>query len=368
MLTRPKNCDTPMSQKSQKGSGNLKKSKTEIDRQIRRTLMTINNPKEKGLNHEKIIEVFATKFKSVVYIALTDEIGENGTFHTHILVCFSSGVRFSTLKKHFNEAHIDACKGTIEDNILYLKKSGKWADTKKAETSIEGSFEEWGTKPNENAGKRIDMAELYQMIADGLTNAEILAINQDYILQLDKLDKLRYTLLQEKFGKTRRIDIQTIYVTGETGTGKSRDILDTEGDDRVYRITDYKNPWDGYSCEPVVVFEEFRSNIPIGEMLQLLDVYPMQLRARYTNRFACYLTCYIVSNWALEEQYANIDADSWRAFIRRIHKVKVYKSKDEIIEYSSVEAYYDRDNSFVPVAELPKEEQLSIPFNGKEVN
>jgi hypothetical protein len=331
-------------------------------------LLTLNYPEEKGYTINKCMEILITKFKSLDYFAIVKEIGEKGNPHYHIFCCFSSTVRCSSIKRNFPEIHIDACRGTIDENIQYLKKTGKWADTAKAETTVEGTFQEWGTKPSESAGKRKDMQELYQMIADGMSNAEILAVNQDYILQLDKLDKLRNTLLQEKFGKTRRLDLEVIYVYGETGSGKSRGVLDEEGDDRVYRITDYTHPWDGYNnSEPVVVFEEFRSNLPIGEMLQLLDIYPLMLRARYANRWACYNKVYIISNLKLESQYPNADDPSWEAFLRRIHKIKEYKSKDKIIEYDSVAEYYSRNSTFVPLAELPKEEQLSIPFTRKEV-
>ena len=43
------------------------------------------------------------------------------------------------------------------------------------------------------------MTELYQMVADGMNNADILEENQDYILQIDKLDKLRTMLLYVGF-------------------------------------------------------------------------------------------------------------------------------------------------------------------------
>lgn len=32
------------------------------------------------------------------------------------------------IKRYFSEAHIEACKGTVSDNILYIKKDGKWLD------------------------------------------------------------------------------------------------------------------------------------------------------------------------------------------------------------------------------------------------
>ena len=42
-------------------------------------------------------------------------------------------------------------------------------------------------------------------------------------------------------------------------------------------------------------FDEFRSSLLIGDMLDYLDCYPLALPARYANRQACYETVYIIS-------------------------------------------------------------------------
>lgn len=294
---------------------------------------------------------------------MCDEIGANGTPHTHVYVCFTGGVRFSTIKSNFKTAHIESAKGSVKDNVLYLTKSGKWADTEKAETTVKGTFEEFGERPPENKGQRGDLEELYQMIVEeGLSNAEILRINNDYILQIDKLDKIRTTHLQNKFRGTRRLDLEVTYVFGVTGMGKSRDILDAYGDENVYRVTDYKHPFDGYSIEDVLVLEEFRNSMPLKSLLDYLDIYPIQLPARYSNKFACYTKVFIVSNWKFERQFEpeqRDDRESYDAFLRRIHKVKEY-TENGIIEYDSVKAYLGRNNRFRAVSELSKSEQHDI--------
>lgn len=295
---------------------------------------------------------------------MVDEIGaKEKTPHTHVYICFTSAVRFSTLKKHFSSAHIEAAKGSIEQNLDYLKKSGKWANTEKSETTVENSFEEIGTRPAESKGKRYDLEELYRMIVEeGLTNTEIIRLNNDYILQIDKLDKVRTMYLQEKFKGTRRLDLEVTYVFGRTGGGKTRDILDGYGDENVYRVTDYKHPFDGYSTEPVIVFEEFRNSLTLKDMLNYLDIYPIQLSARYANKYACYTKVFICTNWPLEKQYEfeqETDEESWKALLRRIHKVKEYIDND-IIVYDSVSDYLNRKNRFKPVTELSAKEKQEI--------
>ncbi len=330
-----------------------------MDTQSNMYQLTINAPKEKGYEHEKIVSIITNNFKTMQYFCMADEMGS--CFHTHIFVVFSSRVRFSTVKKQFPEAHIEKCKGTVSDNVNYIKKTGKWEiDEEKQETKIEGSFEEYGTKPPDSKGKRNDMSVLYQMITDNMTNAEIIATNQDYILQIDKLDKIRTTILTERFKETIRLDMEVIYISGVTGTGKTRGVYEENGYTNVYRVTDYLHPFDGYNCQPVICFDEFRSSIRLKDMLMYCDIYPLELPSRFSNKFACYNKVYIVSNWSLEKQYhevQNDDSESWEAFLRRIHKVYVYRKDGNIDKYDSVKEYLER-SEFIEV-----EDCSDLPFD-----
>ena len=328
-----------------------------IDSQSFMYQLTINDPIDKGWTHQKIFEVLKANFKTLVYACMADEQGS--MFHTHIFVVFSSRVRFSMMKRYFPAAHLEKCRGSASDNVNYIKKTGKWADDEtKQEKVIDGTFEEWGTCPPDSKGVRHDLSELYQMIADGLTNAEILSINQDYILQIDKLEKIRMILLSEKYKDTVRLDLEVIYISGATGTGKTRGVLENNGYSNVYRVTDYKHPFDNYNGQAALAFDEFRSSLPIKEMLMYCDIYPIELPSRYANKFACYNKVYIISNWALEKQYKEVqqeDVETWEAFLRRIHKVVVYDKGGKITEYSSVKEYFD--NAFIEI-----EDNGDLPF------
>ena len=338
----------------------MKKS-TMNNRQSYDFMITINNPLEKGYSHDEIKRIVINNFKTIEYIAILDEIGlEEKTLHTHVYLSFSSRVRWSTIHKHFEGAHIDIVKGMPSQVIAYLRKEGKHSD--KSETTIEGTFEEWGHRPKDTKGKRNDMAELYKLVTEGLSNSEILAINQDYILNIDKLDKLRMTILSDKYRDMFRTDLKVIYISGPTNVGKSWGIYQAHPPRDVYRVTDYQHPFDGYSLEPVLVFEEFRSCLPLKEMLEYLDRYPVELRARYCNKVAAYTTVYIISNWELERQYQDLqktDGESWKAFLRRISEVRVYHSRDEITVYNTVNEYFDKDCVFHSPS---SDEQNENPF------
>lgn len=330
-----------------------------IDTQSFMYQLTINAPVEKGWNHPHILDVLRNHFKTLVYVAMADEQGTQ--YHTHIFAVFASRVRFSMIKRYFPEAHIEKCKGSVSDNVNYVKKTGKWEnDISKQEKKIEGTFEEYGTRPPDSKGKRSDMSELYQMVLDNMTNAEILAQNQDYILQIDKIDKVRTTILTEKYKETVRLDLEVTYISGATGTGKTRGVLEKNGYGNVYRVTDYLHPFDNYNGQPVIAFDEFRSSLRIKEMLLFCDIYPIELPGRYANKYACYNKVYIISNWALEKQYPEIqrdDKESWDAFLRRIHKVITYGKNGNIKEYSSVNEYMER-TGFMDI-----DENVKLPFD-----
>lgn len=325
------------------------------DKQSRKWLLTINNPKDLNLTHEGI-KTTLSGMKSVVYWCMADEIGEQGTYHTHLYIACSSGLRASTLHKKFTGAHRDIARGTSQENKDYVTKSGKWSVTKKAETSVDGTFEEWGEMPIERQGSRTDIADLYSMIKDGLTDYEILEQSPDYLLQIDKIDKVRQTVRQETY-KNQWRSLTVTYIWGDTGSGKTRGVMEKYGYENVYRVTDYLHPWDSYHGQDVVVFEEFRSSQRIGDMLNYLDGYPLELPCRYNNKYACYTQVYIISNIPISQQYTQLQIDSlesYHAFLRRINSVHHYTGgKIEISHINLV------GNGFRPVLD---DEIDMIPF------
>lgn len=324
------------------------KRKSNNNRRSRKYQLTFNNPeKHKNCSHEAIKEKLK-KWDNILYWCICDEIAK--TPHSHLFIQLKNPVYFSSVKKTFPAAHIEEAQGTAEENRAYIRKEGKWEGSEKENTNLKETFEEYGAIPKSGQGRRNDLANLYQMIKDGYTNVEILEINPDNILNLQHIDKARLEILSNYYKSERRTDILVTYVSGDTGYGKSRDILDAHGDANVYRATDYKHPFDSYAGEDVLVLEEFRSDLPIGNMLNYLDIYPVQLPARYNNRQACYNFVYIVSNWRLEDQYNHIQSEqpgTYQAFLRRIKKVRIYTAPGEWQEYDT----YDYLNGFHTVSE-----------------
>lgn len=298
----------------------------------------INNPESHGFTHEIIKEQLAL-FSGLIYWCMCDEIGEDGTYHTHIYFVLKNATRFDTVKTRFPSAHIEACSrySTSMDNRNYIRKEGKWEHDKKKETNLIDTFEEFGDCPNEQQGKRTDYDRAYELIRDGVSNAEIYAEMPHMITKGQYFDKVRDEIRFEEY-KDKWRDVEVTFIYGATGTGKTRGVFEKHGYSNVYRVTDYVHPFDDYRGEPVIVFEEFRSSLKIGDMLNYTDGYPLRLPSRYSNKQACFETVYIISNEPLYTQYASIQIEhpeTWAALCRRIDKVFVYNSAEEILEYDT---------------------------------
>ena len=339
------------------------------DKQSRKYQLTINNPQDKGLDHEAIKKTLE-QLTALDYYCLADEIGATEhTRHTHIFTVLRNPARFSRIKRLFPEAHIETARGTIQENRAYVQKSGKWADDPKADTSIPDTFEESGEPPEEpGQGARTDITQLYHFIADeGMSNAEIMEQNPELATHIGKMDKIRQDVLEARYRETWR-DLDVTYIFGPTETGKTRGVMEKHGYGNVYRVTDYNHPFDRYAQEPVLCLDEFRSSLFIGDMLNYCDGFPISLPARYANRQACYETVYIISNIDLTEQYPNVQLNepaTWRAFLRRIHHVIEYQATGPPIDHGPALDYIFPPPPPVPewVKEAEQAEQGELPFD-----
>ncbi len=309
---------------------------------------TINNPIDKGFTHEKIKEIIENCCSSSIYWCMGDEIGlEESTPHTHIYIIFRNPVAFTSMQNKFKGAHIDAVKGQPSQVRDYIMKSGKWEQHEKADTKVDGTFEEWGTCPKHNQGARTDLNYLYNQIEQGVSTSDIINENPKFMLRMTEIERVRQMLLFNKYKNTfRHLDVT--YIWGDSGTGKTRGVMDKYGYENVYRVTNYDaHPFDNYKGQDVLVLEEFRSSFRLQDMLNYLDGYPFQLPCRYADKVACYTKVYIITNIPFEQQYETLQKEqksTWEAFKRRIHHFEEYKKiSDNEVEIIKTEApeYYE---------------------------
>lgn len=287
---------------------------------FRKYQLTFNNPLEHGFTHEVIKNTIST-MGSCLYWCMCDEVGEQGTPHTHLYLAFRNAAEFMMLHQRFHGAHIEGARGSHQENRDYIRKEGKWQDDAKHETNLPETFEESGDLPEERSAQKKASQEILDMIIDGASNAEILRRHPSVMNRLQSLDATRQTLLEEKYRKEFR-NLDVTYLWGKTGVGKTSSILNQYGYENVYRVTNYDHPFDSYAQQPVILLDEFRSSLPIADMLKYLDGYPLMLPCRYNDKVACFTKVFILSNIPLSAQYPNVqltEKETWNALCRRIN-------------------------------------------------
>lgn len=294
----------------------------------RKFTLTINNPKYHGFDHARIRSILSD-FPGVEYWCMCDETGEQGTYHTHLYMAFRNSVMFDTVRSKFYGAHIEPAKGKHRENRDYIRKEGKWLDDAKHETNHPETFEEWGELPPDKSRSESQAEQIMQMVMEGKTNAQILREMPTAYSKINYIEQARQTLLQEQHENEWR-NLSVTYIWGETGAGKTRSVMDLYGYGNVYRVMDYAHPFDGYKGQEVILFDEFRSQLPLSSMLVYLDGYPVELPCRYANKQARFTKVFLVSNIPLEQQYPTVQMDKpgdWAAFRRRIQVVQ-HKTRD----------------------------------------
>lgn len=331
----------------------------------RKWLLTINNPKEYGYDHDHIKNTLE-QWKGLIYWCMCDEVGgKNSVYHTHLFIMGANGILFSTVKKKFPKAHIDYCRGLAQENRDYIRKEGRYKGSIKEETNMRETFEEMCECPAERPGQRSDLIDLYDMIKDGMDNYDILETDPAYMSQLDKIDRCRQIIKEKEFRNKFR-HIETEYWSGVTDTKKTRTVMERYGYENVYRVTNYRYPFDGYRGQDIIIFEEFYNSLSIQEMLVLLDGYPLDLPCRYNNKTACYTKVFILSNTDLSEQYKTVQADNretWNAFLRRICAVKIF-DENGIKDYKSPEDYLMR---FRPCPSSPFDREFKEKYEQEKM-
>ena len=300
--------------------------------------ITINNPQEHDINHDAIIDFLDDN--NVKFACGVDEIGlETNTYHTHLFVVFQNARYLKSVIKMFscfNGAHVEFCRGSLEENIDYIKKENKHEDKK--ETQVENSYFEYGEMPSvTNSNSSNDKEEMIKLINNGYSVDEIVSIYPKYFFQYDKIKERCDAVKTKLFRSKRRTELEVTYIYGDAGAGKTRYIYDNYDD--VYRTTNYEHPFDDYEHQSILVLDEYRSNFPIEYLLNILDIYPLNLACRFHNKVACFTKVFIISNAPLDEQYEHEKAHTKKALYRRIHKV-IKMTHKETVYYEDLDLYF----------------------------
>lgn len=250
--------------------------------------------------------------EGVKYIIYQLERGEQGTPHLQGYMNLSRSRAMAWIKKLkaktaegveytvFERAHLMQAKGNAEQNKKYCTK---------AEGRLDGPWE-IGTLPKQ--GERTDLAEAAaSLMKDGDIRAIDPAVFLKYASGCLKLAALA--------PPPRRDGLRIITIVGPTGIGKSYSVHDMFPDIYVVNMGNSGLWWDGYTGQNAVMFEEFKGQVQLQKMLQILDPYPLRLEIKGGLVPARFTVVFITSNYTPDRWYRNEDGsrDEEIAALRR---------------------------------------------------
>ncbi|MGT2774583.1 replication protein RepA [Streptococcus hyovaginalis] len=285
------------------------------------------------LSHEEIVDFLMERWiarNENVVCAVNYEIGDNGVHHCHMILEDKQAFRFSALQKLYPTIHAEITRGSKEQVIAYLEKSGEHEE--KAHTIVV-PMKIHGELRSGNQGFRSDLDYIQKQLDNGATPEEVMMQNLGF-RKYSKMIKEHF--FQKKIKETPDVkDIKVVWHWGESGSGKSftqTTLKETCGRDQVYVWNDHeKGGLDFYNAEPVLFMDEFKG-MPYKDFLIVTDVYPTQLHSRYTNTFALWMEIHIASIYTPKHAYnlmvpeGRREIDSYQQLKRRLSEI-VYHFK-----------------------------------------
>jgi len=237
------------------------------------------------------------------YLVYGEETGEGGYKHWQGYVEMKCHIRdYKKIQQLLGgPAHLAQRRGSKKQAIAYCKK--------------EGRVQEYGICVEQ--GKRTDLESARLKMVEGISQREL--ADQDFP---SWCRNYRAFAQYAAMLKPERRDpfIRVIY--GPPGSRKTTYVLnETDGKYDAYWKSPHHLWWDGYSGQKVVVIDEFRSQIPIAELLNMVSPGPHQLNLKGSTVWCKANLFIIVSNYPPEEWYMDADTVTKQALFRRIKEV-----------------------------------------------
>ena len=258
-----------------------------------------------------------------------EEIGDSGYRHYQMIVAAKPGstIRFSTMKNALPKAHLEPARDpkALRDYCTKTK-------TRVPNTAPLVKGDNWDNIPS-SKGQRTDLETIQARIMESDISLVDLYCEFPRAAQFSRMcESLIAARDAKKWGKKlRKVEVTAIF--GATGTGKTSWVYDTFDPDDVCRVSHYQNGnLDGYNGEKILVLDEYTGQIPIEQLLTMLDIFPTRLACRYSDKQARYEQVVLLSNIAPWLWYPDAPVEQREALNRRLSNVYEQLAPGERVE------------------------------------
>ena len=279
--------------------------------------------------------VNSTDIQNFAYILhdkdINPDTGELKKPHYHFLVKFGRNLRGSWFKRFWSDEFgkimpdpvrvpLGAYNYLIHDTPTARKQGKHLYDPSERISTFEDS--DFETADEKEKSEKLSSQQVRNLILkDGKKPCELLLGFNLSKQQKELADMLYVEFMCKDISINKRELKNIVYLYGKPRTGKTSYIYDKHSPAEFYRVSNYKNPFDNYGYQKILVLDEYDSQLDIEFANNLLDRFPCELPCRFYNKWAGWDTVYIISNISIDEQYTDQHADKRLAFKERFKEI-----------------------------------------------
>lgn len=212
--------------------------------------------------------------------------------------------RGSYIAKIYNDKQIKffVRAGTRDQARDYCKKDNKYEETG---TWIVGQ------------GHRSDLESVVEELKTGKKLSNLMLDNPKVYCQYrNGLKDIAAKVTADNIPIFRNVEITLL--TGPSGCGKTR----TAMEEATYKIQGSQlNWWQDYDGDDVICIDEYNNNLPIDELLAVLDGYKLRLNVKGSHTYAAWNKVFVTTNLTVDQLHANAKEEHRNALFRRITNV-----------------------------------------------
>lgn len=290
--------------------------------------ITKNNiPQDPTTNWKEYFSQFI-KLEEIRWMVWQVELGSSKAhYHIHAVISYYSAKRFRTIHSSFEQPHLKWLdsrerKDEFNQKILYCQKE---------RTRVSGPYTH-GYIPK-TQGERTDLLQIRDMAKKGMDFTQIVDVDEvcaSAMRCVKAIDRISDSSEERRRSALGQIPTEVICLYGKSGTGKTHDAFHKYGsavkvesqNDKLY-LSNY-NP----KVHKTLVIDEFKSNIPLFLLLQIMDGYPTSFAVRYGTVWNWWDRVVITSQNSPKEWYPNITEEEREALMTRFDKVIYYNGQN----------------------------------------